>query len=375
MIQTKISTLFVCMMLLLASAPTTHATTYCVQNFYYGCYYGSIVRYDINTFKLNGVSGTAINDTNTGCVGYGGPGYDDRTSKTVTLQDASTYTVSINTTRADTVACVQVYIDFNDDGDFDDYDECVGGMNGVATKPAISVFTITIPYLAPLGSHRMRVLLTSLGGSCPGYPWIYPCPTSSTYFEGESHDYTIVMAYTPCNPASTLTTGAITSNSAVINWTTATSSVVGSQVAIGVTSSIPTSITAQMTATTYTFTGLTPATSYYAQVRDSCGIGRFSSWLVVNFTTAPTGINDLTNDGFNITLWPNPVKNMVSVAINGTNYDNATVLVMDLSGKVLQRTAINSGSTAINMNNYPSGIYLVRYIDDVRTRTMRLCKE
>ncbi len=60
------------------------------------------------------------------------------------------------------------------------------------------------------------------------------------------------------------------------------------------------------------------------------------------------------------TMYPNPAKDVVSLAYNLTDA-NATVEVFDVTGRLIHNVALNSvtGSSELHVSTYPAGIYLV----------------
>jgi len=99
-----------------------------------------------------------------------------------------------------------------------------------------------------------------------------------------------------CPPISGLTASAITTSGATVSWTAITSGSVGYQYVIDNTVTAPLTSGTNTTATSTSPSGLTAATTYYAHVRDSCGVGDFSPWSTIPFTTlaAAGGCNAVT---------------------------------------------------------------------------------
>jgi hypothetical protein len=48
---------------------------------------------------------------------------------------------------------------------------------------------------------------------------------------------------------------------------------------------------------------------------------------------------------------------------------------MDINGRVLKTTVTHGATTGIDMHGLPSGIYLIRYMDALRVKTIRISKE
>jgi hypothetical protein len=102
-----------------------------------------------------------------------------------------------------------VWIDFNDDGRFDNGTELVGGYTHVSAHASLGYVTcptgrpnpvLRIPANATPGAHRMRVM-GGYGGAqqfpgtttwIPTYPFMNACPTSHTYY-ADTRDYTAII--------------------------------------------------------------------------------------------------------------------------------------------------------------------------------------
>lgn len=97
-----------------------------------------------------------------------------------------------------------------------------------------------------------------------------------------------------CNPVTGLAASAITATTATVSWT-AVSGSVGYQYVINNVVSAPTGSGTNIAATTYNATALTPGTTYYAHVRDSCGATSLSVWNTIPFTTLSTTCNAVTS--------------------------------------------------------------------------------
>ena len=179
-----------------------------------------------------------------------------------------------------------------------------------------------------------------------------------------------------CNAVTSLTATGITSSAATINWTMA-SGVSWAEYVIDMTATDPTISGTANNASTYNATGLTAATTYYAHVRDSCGVGSLSAWVTIPIVTlSTTGLNNVAPGDFNVSVFPNPVKDEVSVKIIGTT-NEGKISLMDISGKLMKTAVTNASSNTLNisMSGMPSGIYLVRYIDAGHTQTIKITKE
>ena len=128
-----------------------------------------IGRVQLNT--INNASGAGTTST----------GYSDFTSISTNLTRSASYTITVTPTWTGTVYSegYSVWIDYNQDGDFNDAGEQVWTRSATTATPVSGTFTI--PATAAIGNTRMRVSMKYNG-----------IPTSCESFSyGEVEDYTV----------------------------------------------------------------------------------------------------------------------------------------------------------------------------------------
>jgi hypothetical protein len=155
---------------------------------------------------INGASGTVISDASPCGSGTGGSSrYYNNISQSVTFLGGSTYSATIGAQAYYTTG--QIWIDFNDNGVFDNATETVGGFSAVpccTTPSSRATVPIVIPASAAPGIHRMRVISGYTAGvSVPGsnasypiYPLMEPCPTT-TVQQNDIRDYSVLITAPP----------------------------------------------------------------------------------------------------------------------------------------------------------------------------------
>ncbi len=184
----------------------------------YYCGYGTA-----NPFVITAL--TTLTDVNS----YSStPYYHDMTgSMSFSAAQGGVYRVDMNSTNCWTTGAI--WIDFNDNGSFDNTTELVGGYsagyfgfyNCTGVRPT---FNITIPAGATLGAHRLRAEAGYTGANTPsptsttypGWPYLPPCPASPTQY-ADTRDYICVIAApspTVTATPSSITFGAVTTNTA-----------------------------------------------------------------------------------------------------------------------------------------------------------------
>lgn len=127
---------------------------------------------------------------------------------------------------------------------------------------------------------------------------------------------------------------------------------------------------------------LASSTTYYLHVRSVCDTGfypnNFTNWVTEPFYTAPgLKVNNVAGNGnFSIAAFPNPVHDNLDVTLTGAPGTNAGIEIFDITGKSLSKvSADKTAKLSLDMHNYPSGVYLLRYADDAQTYTLRFVKQ
>jgi hypothetical protein len=102
--------------------------------------------------------------------------------------------------------------------------------------------------------------------------------------------------------------------------------------------------------------------SYYFHVRSFC-TGAVSEWSTVHFNLE------------GLSAYPNPVKDLLKVSLNGLVNPSGELAVGDAMGRVIYRMKVSSNLIAIDTRAWSAGIYLIRYVDGVNKYTMRVLKQ
>ena len=257
---------------------------YCTPITANGCTLGDVIA------KV--VLNTLTNDSGTGCPS-GVLGYSDYTANTAlttTLQAGSTYSCTVFAGEYD--QSYAAWIDYNDDGTFDQGTERTGftttpvaGSGVAGTLGSSAAFPITLSCNPPLGQHRLRIranYFTTAGSA------VTPCG-SSTYSETEDYLITIAAAV-PCPAPSAGLSSGVTNNQAVLNWTTGCAEGTWDVHVTAAGGGAPTGTASNPGVTKpFTKTGLTAGTNYEYWVRAVCTPGSlFSTWAgPYTFATLP----------------------------------------------------------------------------------------
>ncbi len=263
-------------------------------------------------------------------------GYADFTSMSVTMALSSGQTITIYPAWSGTVYAegYSVWIDYNQDGDFDDAGEQV--FSAAATKNTPVNGSFSVPATALTGATRMRVSMKYNG-----------VPTScETFSYGEVEDYTVNITATggdtqaPTAPSS-LTSSNITQTTVDLSWAASTDNVGVTGYNVYQNSSLLGSVTG----TSAQVTGLTAGTSYsyYVTAKDAAGNESPAS-NTVNVTTSPATATYCASQGNTVTdEW---IKRVVCGSIDNTS---------DVNGGYADFTSISTNM--IKGSSYTITIY------------------
>lgn len=122
--------------------------------------------------------------------------------------------------------------------------------------------------------------------------------------------------------------------------------------------------------------GLNPRTTYYVYVRSRCSPTPLSEWSQVSFKTdGPVSVNDITTHDFDMTVYPNPAKDIIYIELDSKRGDNGIVTLSDMTGKVIYHIPADADKLEIATTQLAAGMYIIRYADDVHSHVMRVTKE
>ena len=78
---------------------------------------------------------------------------------------------------------------------------------------------------------------------------------------------------------------------------------------------------------------------------------------------------------FDVEVYPNPASDKVHVRVNGAKAGNASVLILDITGRVVRTVVMTGSHIDIDMARLPSGAYMVKYTDDSHSKTQKVTKQ
>jgi hypothetical protein len=121
-------------------------------------------------------------------------------------------------------------------------------------------------------------------------------------------------------------------------------------------------------------TGDIAVTGYTSSAPCNFGNNQVSSssgWDIYVAKLSPTtGINDVPPIA-SIAVYPNPADDILTIEAN----QNGRFEMVDLMGRILLQSQIINHQSQIDMKDYPSGIYFIKYQNDKETETIKVIKQ
>lgn len=269
--------------------------------------------------------------------GYSPSGYGAFLSQIVTKQIYGTVNFTAAFFNGTFAYGFNIWVDWNDDLDFNDAGEKVYASGALVTSATGS---FVIPATAPIGQHRMRIKAdTSLFNPLP----------CGTITNGETEDYTLEVTPLPCsgNP-SNLTAIFTSSTTATVSWTAPTPPPSGGYQYYFSTSAVTPSYLSTPTGsvgagiTSINFSSLIPNYTYYVWVRSYCdAIDGSGIWIgSVSFSQ----LNCTTGNGIGTSTLGCPSVIAGGLGLNGA--DPAPINGCGVSGCVdLEAQYLHLGET------------------------------
>lgn len=302
--------------------------------------------------------------------------YSDYTAQSATLTKSSSYDVTVQPGVAGTGPGqaytddeIAVWIDWNDDADFDDAGEQVGYV--IVATGFSSTFNFTVPATAVTGDVVMRCRISYQPDDGP----ITPCGTTTW---GEVEDYTITIVDAGGGSAPTADFTASATN--VTEGTTVSFT--------DLSSNSPTSWSWSVTpASGWTYTGGTNASSQNPQIQfntagtytvaltASNGSGSDTETKTNYITVTSSGGASIDeNDLSKVVIYPNPTNGTVNVNFTNVTADIKSVELRDITGRIIAVDAVKNGSSSFDLTHEASGVYFIKINAESASLTKKVVK-
>ena len=88
-----------------------------------------------------------------------------------------------------------------------------------------------------------------------------------------------------------------------------------------------------------------------------------------------TAVKSIEGLPYTVEAYPNPTDDLLLIQLKNAEVQYFKYLFYDMNGKVLEQKKLESNITAINMKNYPAGLYLLRVMkSEMEIKTFEIIK-
>lgn len=114
--------------------------------------------------------------------------------------------------------------------------------------------------------------------------------------------------------------------------------------------------------TVKTLNDLIPNTTYQYKIKTVCGVETSPFSSLYNFTTLPLkeGEVNIIPIAIGMEIYPNPSSDKITVLSPQSAVGDASIIITDISGKIIYQNELTAEETTIDISNYASGIYFVK---------------
>lgn len=299
--------------------------------------------------KISNVSFAGINKNSTGTRGY-----ENFMTMTGNVNKGQSYTFNSTQTTGSSYQEI-VWIDYNQDGDFEDAGEQVWSGSPSGTSYTGSV---AIPNSASLGTTRMRVRLYSTNSSY--YPNTTPCSYSG---RGQVEDYAISIAASLPTEYSKYEVILENNNNAKLSWAT-TSEIrnKGFQIEMSLNSTnkfVDKGFVAANEDLMYNYyiNDLSNGT-YYFRLKQLDFDGGFTYSSVKSLT--------IKDSKSNLSIYPNPTSDLLNISISESKITKPKFRIYNELGDSFQITHSETSFNEfqVDVSHLRNGIYILEVIND-----------
>ncbi len=295
-------------------------------------------------------------------------GYGDFTNLADTeLEAGESYEISVSPgySGSNFLEYFRAWIDYNQDGDFDDDGETIlAPADDVNTTVSE---TVTIPTNAISGSTRMRVLMRWGGTNISNPP---PCEDIDF---GEVEDYCVNIiggSGIPCTATNLIDTTQVNFNSLNITWEAPSTSYESFLIEYRKEGTIVWDSN-ESEDLEKLITDLEKCSSYEFRIQTICDTNNssdFSDIFVFN-TKCDVGIEEFQNEISNVEIFPNPFSENIFINFKLNEKSVIDLEIVSIDGQVIFKNILekNIGKHSIeiaDLKNLPQGIYFLKIKTD-----------
>ncbi|RYD56200.1 MAG: T9SS type A sorting domain-containing protein [Sphingobacteriales bacterium] len=116
---------------------------------------------------------------------------------------------------------------------------------------------------------------------------------------------------------------------------------------------------------------------YYFHVKSKCNDQGFiseSDWTTTSYKTWATSVSNIAGNTASVSVYPNPVNDVLNISISGKANPEAQLTMMDVNGRIVYQSGVDSSKGQINMSKLPAGLYLLKYADATHSEVIKVTR-
>lgn len=271
----------------------------------------------------------------------------------------------------------------------------IGQNNATVSWPAVSCANKYSIQIKQVGTATQTIFIVdapltsyTFTGLNPGITYQVRIRTQCSENDDVLSQYSPITSFTTlnsqglqCAPPSGISAGDISATSATISWDTIPAAVQYNLRYRTLGSSNWTTVLVNDSLNSQTLQSLNPASIYELQLRTKCNNNpkEFSTYSgIITFSTPPLRLSEAEST-FNTLLYPNPVKNNLSLIINSVTDERVSITLSDIQGRVLITDVeqLIQGTSTINysLTDYAPGIYIIHISSASKSQLIKFIKE
>lgn len=273
----------------------------------------------------------------------------------VSYDQSSTYSLSLTPGYTGTIYAEywRIWIDYNQDGDFEDADELVFDAGSTSTTTVSGSFTVPASALSGTTSMRVSMKYNEAAEPCEIFTW------------GEVEDYCVTIGATvpSCPIPSGMNSTPLSTTQATVSWNPVTEAInYGIQ---GRKAGNPVWQEVNTSNVTNTYGIFKPGRSYEWRVRSQCAGGVNSDYSAITGFTMPV-IKGAAREMF-MSVYPNPTSSSLTLEYVTEGDAPVYLTVHNMLGELMIEKELPSGAGIqryqIETDNLIDGVYLLETND------------
>ena len=95
----------------------------------------------------------------------------------------------------------------------------------------------------------------------------------------------------------------------------------------------------------------------------------------IDLANSSSSIIDLANDVEEISVYPNPTIDVITIDIGGNELKNSQYEIFNITGKLITSNTIKNKKQLIDLTHFSKGNYLLKFTNNKGSKAIKIIKE